>query len=441
VTTGRIALSWRARPSVDPGIISMVLDLVSGQVSALLEQERLAEDVASLRTALEEAEGQMARTRRARAVGEMALGIAHDFNNCLTTILGFTELALGPLNESDPYYTDLATIRIAALDAAALVKRLQTVGRRTRTTEEREVVDLREIAKVMPELARPRWTRSAELEGVSFDITVDIQPAPPVFVVPAEIRELLLNLLFNAVDAMPSGGRITIATGTAPDGSAQITVADQGTGMSEEVLAEVFKPFFTTKGERGCGLGLSVCRNIAERHGGVLDVKSTPGQGTTFTLKLPPAELVASPAIEREPVAATAPEPTGAGRRVLLIDDQEEVRESVGEMLRALGHQVTTAGNGAEAIAIARGGNLDVVLTDFGMPGMNGVEVARHLLTTIPETPVVLVTGWGLDPDAPPPPKNVTSVISKPVTMNALREVMTACTSTHALAVRREKCS
>jgi len=121
VTTGRIALSWRARPSVDPGIISMVLDLVSGQVSALLEQERLAEDVASLRTALEEAEGQMARTRRARAVGEMALGIAHDFNNCLTTILGFTELALGPLNESDPYYTDLATIRIAALDAAALV--------------------------------------------------------------------------------------------------------------------------------------------------------------------------------------------------------------------------------------------------------------------------------------------------------------------------------
>jgi CheY-like chemotaxis protein len=110
-------------------------------------------------------------------------------------------------------------------------------------------------------------------------------------------------------------------------------------------------------------------------------------------------------------------------------------------MLRALGHQVMTAGDGVEAIAAAEGGHPDVVFTDFGMPGMNGVEVARHLLTTTPDTPVVLITGWGLDPDAPPPPKNVTSIISKPVTMKALREVMTACSSAHAPAVRREKCS
>jgi CheY-like chemotaxis protein/two-component sensor histidine kinase len=419
----------------------MVLELVAGQVFAALEREREDEELSSVRTALAEAEGQIARTRRARAVGEMAAGIAHDFNNCLTTILGFTELALGPLNESDAYYTDLATIRMAALDAAKLVKRLQTIGRRTRTTEERETVDLREIAKVMPELARPRWSRSAQLEGVVFEIVVDAQIAPPVFVVPAEIRELLLNLLFNAVDAMPSGGRITISTATTGDGFAHIAVSDQGTGMTPDVLAQVFKPFFTTKGERGCGLGLSVCRNIAQRHGGTLEVDSKPGEGTTFTLKLPPAEmLVTTPVIQREVQPPAAAEAETVVRHVLLIDDQEEVRESVGEMLKALGHRVVTAADGAAALAEAERSRPDVILTDFGMPGMNGVEVARRFLASTPDIPIVLITGWGLDPDAPPPPENVASVISKPVTMNALREVMAKSASALEPA-RRQKCS
>src|SRR5262249_43174568 len=157
-------------------------------VSALLERERIERELATVRSALTEAAAQIARTRRARAVGEMALGIAHDFNNCLTTILGFTELALGPLSEADPYYTDLATIRMAALDAARIVKRFNAVGRRPMRTEERETVDLREIARVMPDLTRPRWNRSAQLDGVSFEIVVETPPTPPVFVVAAEIR-------------------------------------------------------------------------------------------------------------------------------------------------------------------------------------------------------------------------------------------------------------
>jgi CheY-like chemotaxis protein len=214
-------------------------------------------------------------------------------------------------------------------------------------------------------------------------------------------------------------------------------VKDEGVGMPEEVQGLLFQPFFSTKGEHGCGLGLSVCRSIAQRHGGKFTVQSVPGHGSTFTLSLPqaPAELLTPALPEVEPHAAASP--LVVGRRILLVDDQGEVRDSVGQMLRALGHHVVAAADGQAGLEIALGQRVDLVLTDFGMPGMNGVEFARRMASVAPHVPVVLITGWGLDQDAPPP-ANVAFVLGKPITMKDLREAIAACTA-EGMTVETEK--
>jgi CheY-like chemotaxis protein len=235
---------------------------------------------------------------------------------------------------------------------------------------------------------------------------------------------------------MPSGGRITIATRETDEGWAVISVADEGLGMSDEVKQRIFQPFFSTKGDRGSGLGLSVCQTIARRHGARLEVQSVPGEGTTFMLKLPPAApgLVVAPSPTRvvaHPVAV---------QRVLLVDDQEEVRESVGEMLRAMGHHVTVAVGGEGAVSLVGRQQIDVVITDLGMPGMSGLEVAQRFRILAPKVPVVILTGWGLDRDTERPP-NVVFVLGKPVTMKSLDDALTACTAEPASNEWSKKCS
>jgi len=424
----RLAAGWRGFSRQTPAA-SATLELIAGHASAVIERTDGDRRLAKAQAAIDALDAQMARARRVRTIGELASGIVHDFNNSLTTILGWTELALGPLERADRFFNDLMTIRTATLDAAALVRRLRALSQPAGSAAEREVIDPREIVRAMPRMAIPLWSRRAQCEGLPFDIVTELGSAPRVHVAPAEIRELLLNLIFNAVDAMPNGGRIALATREV-DGEAEMTVADQGVGMSPETLSQLFEPFFTTKGDRGTGLGLSVCRTIAESHGGRLTVASTPGVGTTFTLRLPPAsmDVVASAFPAAHEIS------TGGGRRrVLLVDDQEEVRTSVGEMLRALGHDVVVAEDGTMALAMALRLRLDVVITDLGMPGINGLEVAKRLQVIAPTVAVVLLTGWGLD-TTEARPDNVTSVLNKPVTMTRLAE---ALNSFDGAAVRR----
>jgi signal transduction histidine kinase len=420
--------AWAAAPA-GAADRATLLDCAAALADTHLETQAIRAELHGARRTLQEAQTQIALTRRARVVGELASGIVHDFNNCLTTVIGFTELALGALDETSTCHADLKTIRLAAMDAATLVKRLQTMGRGS--DEERCVVDVREIAKAMPELVRPRWTRRAQLKGVTFDIVVDAQAAPPVYVVVGEIRELLMNLLFNAIDAMPSGGRITIST-RCTDGRAEVLVRDEGTGIAREVQEKLFQPFTSTKGTAGSGLGLSVCRSIAERHEGTLTAQSALGRGTTFVLSLPAAPRRLAPAAPSgEQAAAEAarlepevrPASAAIGRRILLVDDQQEVRDSVGEMLRALGHSVVMAGDGQAALAAAGSQPIDVVFTDFGMPEMNGAELGQRLAAVAPKTPVVLMSGWGLDDDVRLP-GNVVHVLGKPLTLKTLEDAL-----------------
>jgi CheY-like chemotaxis protein len=227
---------------------------------------------------------------------------------------------------------------------------------------------------------------------------------------------MLTNLVLNAIDAMPRGGRLTVET-LAHGNNAVITVADTGLGMPEDVRQRAHEPFFTTKGVRSTGLGLSVAFGIARRHGGELVLQSEVGHGTTVRVSLPiPARTEPPPR-----PAATLP---GRALRILLVDDEEDVREALGEMLASQGHTVVHAAGGPEALrAVEEDDGIDLVVTDLMMPAMTGWELASAVKARRAALPVGVVTGWGDVPEAAPATRMaVDFVLSKPVTLEALAE-------------------
>jgi CheY-like chemotaxis protein len=231
----------------------------------------------------------------------------------------------------------------------------------------------------------------------------------------APLREVVMNLVINAVDAMPEGGRISVRT-WADDEWVHCAVADTGIGMSPEVRRRALEPFFTTKGLKSTGLGLSLNYGIIERLGGEMSIDSTEGVGTTVAFKLPVANRTTPP-------SAVSVSRSARPLRVLVIDDEREVRTLLNEILTADGHEVVEAASGAEGLTLfAAPTNVDVVLTDLGMPGMTGWEVARAVKARRASVPVVLITGWGDNPEAPADHRRAADVvIAKPVTAETLR--------------------
>jgi len=246
------------------------------------------------------------------------------------------------------------------------------------------------------------------------------RPTPIVAGDPAELREALTNIVFNALDAMPEGGRVTLSTDV--DGDRVLCrVSDTGIGMAEDVRQRIFDPFFTTKGERGTGLGLSVVYGIITRHNAELDVQSQLGQGSTFTIKFPPpGETVV------EPVARPVGKSSRKGR-ILVIDDEREVGDVLKDVLTRDGHQVVFCSDGESGIASLEKEAFDLVITDLGMPGISGWEVARLVKHSRPGTPVAMVTGWGdrIDPvDAES--RGVDYVVAKPFKRDGIREMVSS---------------
>ena len=423
-TGGFILLGWDAAGEYADGASGDVADA----------EVELAADVlrsAMLRVELEE---QLSGAGHLYMLGELASGVAHDFNNTLTTILGTTEWLLQNASFEDEAREDLTHIRTAATDAAVYPHRLQLAARQIPAysgrlqrvpfdvdtpvqTYRTECVDLSSIAGHMRALSRPRWSPLVD-RGLPLEFVVDAPPVAPVRARAPEIRELLLNLVFNAIDAMEDkGGRLTLQVREV-DEQVQLSVSDQGSGISDEVRSRIFEPFFTTKGKNGSGLGLSMCWRIAQQHGGTLQVESRVNEGTTFTLTLPAESREVALAEHAQSEGQTQP------RRVLLIDDQPDVRESVSEMLKALGHTVRAAADGRAGLQLAEEGTFDVVVTDLRMPGMDGLEVAKRVRALRPTIPVVLLTGWGTlfehaEPEA------VSIVLPKPPTLHSLSEAIT----------------
>ncbi len=334
-------------------------------------------------------EQQLVRTERLRALGEMASGVAHDFNNILGAILGRAQL-LRQAGQGEETKRGLEAIEKAALDGANTVRRLQHFTRRGRE-EEFFPVDLNQAIKDALAITEARWKDEANLAGATIDVTTTYGKISPVMGNISELREVLTNIIFNAVEAMPGGGKLTFKT-EAAEGWVWASVSDSGIGMSEEVKARIFDPFFTTKGVKGTGLGLSVSYGIIRAHHGEISVQSQPGQGTTMLIRLPvPSKVRSAPQPKLPPSAKPG--------RILIIDDDGVVRELLSDILQAAGHTVVQAAGGREGLRLFRQGAFDLVLTDLGMPECSGWEVAAGIKRSAPKTPVALVTGWGLTLD------------------------------------------
>jgi signal transduction histidine kinase len=399
----------------DQAAIAIVQAQLYGEAEG---RRRQAEEMAEN---LERSQAQLVKTERLRALGEMAAGVAHDFNNLLSVILGRAELMLRRVREP-AVVRDLEAVRRAAQDGADTVRRIQEFTR-TRRTRSFERVDLGAVAREVVDLTRPRWEVEAQSRGVRYEFTVE-GLAPPVAGRPEELREVLTNLVTNAVDAMPEGGRCSVRLGAAGEW-ATVSVRDTGIGMEEDTRRRVFEPFFTSKGPRGTGLGLAVSWGIVTRHGGTIEVESTPGQGSTFVVRLP-----VPIALPESVTGVTVPPPTHAAR-VLIIEDEPEVQAVLADMLRDAGYVVTVAKDGSAGLEACEAEPMDIVLSDISMPGLSGWDVAARLRSRFPAIPIGFVTGWGdqLDPERLTR-TGVSFVIAKPFqTLDVLRHVAQAVTA------------
>jgi len=364
---------------------------------------------------------QFSQIEKLSAVGSLASGVAHDFNNCLASISGRAELLL-------KYTTDpkmrrgLDLIIKSARDGAKTVKRIQDFARQ-RQDRDFEVVSVDQLLLDVSEITRPRWEDSAAAAGVHINLTVSGDSGAHVLGDASELHDVLVNMVFNAVDAMPEGGHIALGA-ERRDEKVVIIVEDTGRGMDPEVRSRIFDPFFTTKGVEGMGLGLSVSYGILRRHGGTIKVESEVGQGTTFEVTLPLAESDggAAEAAEERPPAAHIKKCSMT--KILVVDDEEPVRELLSDILEDEGVEVTLAASGAEALARFQAGKFDAVLTDLGMPGMNGWELLRAIGERDRQVPLAVITGWGeLVSTHEEKAARVEWVLTKPFAMSQICEI------------------
>ena len=376
---------------------------------------------------LKAAEQQVIQQERLGALGTMASGIAHDFNNALAAILGFSELLLHRpdcLNDREKARRYIEMMNTAAQDAGDVVNRLREFYRHREEGEVFAPVDINRLVEDAVSLTEPKWKAQAEASGISIVVRHDLQEIPRVGGNAANLREMLTNLIFNAVDAMPHGGTITIRTRRDND-HAVLEVADTGTGMTEEVRRRCLEPFFSTKGERGTGLGLSMVYGIVQRHEGEIDIQTELGKGTTFVIRLPHHTSQLPELPERN----DPPAPHVSSLRVLVVDDEPLTRKVIAEYLKLDGHTVEIAGNGGDGLETFSNGRFDLVVVDRAMPDMSGDQVASTIKAFSPATPIIMLTGFGsMMEAADDKPANVDLVVGKPVTIADLRSAVTKAT-------------
>ncbi len=373
------------RPHAFPDMEVKLLTALGGLAALAIVNAELFADRQRALEAVQRAQERQIQSERLRALGEMASGIAHEFNNLLAGILGRAQLLLRQVEEPKTR-RGLGVIEKLAQDGAHTVRRIQdfTRVRRSASAVEVQLADL--LADAL-EFTRSRWESEAQAAGTSYQIVTDLQTVPSFLGEPAELRELFVNLFLNAFDAMPQGGVLEVTLRPA-EGGVEIRVRDTGVGMPEEVRRRIFEPFFTTKGPRATGLGLAAAYGIVQRHGGELRVESQPGQGSTFTIRLPLDETQAK---SEAPVAW----PEVGPLRILVVEDEEEVREVLVEALRGQGHSVAMGRDGVEGIRLAREASYDLVVTDISLPGHSGWEIAGVVRQAHPDVPILFVTGWG----------------------------------------------
>ncbi|HYK22327.1 MAG TPA: ATP-binding protein [Pyrinomonadaceae bacterium] len=365
--------------------------LANSQQHATRERLRKClETIAEAHTRYEAQREQEIHARKMAALGELSFGVAHNVNNTLTGILGRAQLILR--NSNDPKVeAGLELIIKSAEDGAHIIRRIQDFARQ-RPSREFETISVAELLKDACEMSRPRWESRSEFAPVRFALYADCQAY--VKGDPVELREVLVNMIYNATDAMPSGGEIRVSTQENRD-RVVIYITDTGTGMTPEVKQRLFDPFFTTKGKAGTGMGLAVSFGIIRRHEGSIEVESEPGRGTTFKISLPKV-VPALPKVEDNNSLEAPASPSEEKVRVMVVDDETHVREVLIEALEAEGCEVVAAQSGEIALALYEQfeGKFDAVFTDIGMPDMSGWELVTEIRDRSKTVPIAIISGW-----------------------------------------------
>lgn len=393
-------------------------------VSLAVQQTKLHESLWSAYDELRSSQQTVMQQERLTALGQMASGIAHDINNAITPAMLYVETLI----ESDPTLSprarqSLPLVLQAIEDVAATVARLREFYRPREAQAAPVPVSLNPLVQQIVELTRARWSDMPQQRGIVVQVRQELAAGlPDVLGSGSELREALTNLVFNAVDAMPEGGTITLRTRLDVPGVV-LEVVDTGIGMSEETRRKCLEPFFTTKGERGTGLGLAMVYGIVKRHNADIDILSAPGAGTTMRITFPLPQASSVPLIA--PATTHAPQ----NLRLLLIDDDPHLLKPLREILELEGHRIITAGDGPSGIEMFRealaSDPFAAVFTDLGMPRMDGRAVARAIKALSATTPVILLTGWGQRPDAGNDVlPDIDRVVGKPPKLQELRSAL-----------------
>lgn len=367
---------------------------------------------------LKSAQEQLVQSEKLRAIGEISSGVAHDFNNSLAIILGNVQLLLGVID--DPKQSArLEAIEQAALDSAETVRRIREFTK-VHPDEPFGPVDLNSMVSKVVEMLEPNCKEFMHSRDCHLNVSLSLQPGVFAIGNAPEIREVITNIMLNAVQAMPNGGDITISTGC-EESQVWIKVSDTGIGMSDDVIKRAFDPFFTTKGVEGTGLGLSVTYGIIKQHNGCIDIQSHPDEGTVVSIFLPGAGVTPVKA-EETPASSHA---NSVSLNILIVDDEEKFSEVLSDMLSAYGHSVVIANRGAVAVQKFYDESFDLVITDLGMPEMSGWQVAIKVKESKPDIPVVLLTGWGAKVDEDMLAESgVDLVVSKPLKMADITSII-----------------
>jgi len=397
-----------------------LMSLLADQAAIAIKNARLYQELEEAFDRLKRSQAQLVRAERMRALAELSAGVAHDFNNVLTSILGRVQLML--LQVSDPSLREsLKVIEQAARNGAQTVRRIMGFALH-REGEELVPVDVNRIVEDAILLTEPRW-RAPISSGPMIDLKFRRGRVLPVMGSAAEISEVLTNLIFNAVDAMPQGGKLLLETRQDGD-EAVVRVEDTGIGIPEELMDKLFSPFFTTKGGNSAGMGLSVAREIVARHGGSISVDSQVGRGSIFSVRLPVVRHLEMPGHEED---MRMEELTQRQRSlsILVVEDEESIRRLLSSILGLEGHEVRTYSRAMDGISAFRERTADLVITDLGLPDQSGWEVARQVKAASHSTPVILITGWGVTAEpAEARRRGVDYILPKPFEFEELSELI-----------------
>ena len=431
-----VLISARSKPEDFSSGDCEFLRMLSEHVALAVHQTQLHKDLEKAYDDLRQTQATVLQQERLKALGQMASGIAHDVNNALSPIVGFADLIQAretTLGEDSKRH--LRHIRTAGEDIAHIVARLREFYRQREENESLQELQVNMLVEQVVDMTRPRWRDLPQSNGTTIEMQTELAADVPGLIgIESEIREALTNLVLNAVDAMPEGGKITVRTrwtrseaaqnGGQPQKQAVVEISDTGTGMSEETRKRCLEPFYSTKGKRGTGLGLAMVYGVMERHEGNIEIQSELGKGTTFRLTFPVRTNLCADEADQEIIEAIEP------LRILCIDDEPLLRELIKEMLERDHHAVEVCDSGQSGLdefrfSRERGRPFDVVITDLGMPYIDGRQVAKIIKQESPTTPVIMLTGWGaFMKEEGNAPTKIDGIISKPPKVRDLREAL-----------------